>query len=72
MIQKVVNQRDLRNFSSIQEDLSDWLDKTPEERVAAVEYLRKHRSPSVIPNIYKFSIQDNPSSCVASRSRGLL
>jgi len=41
MIRKVVNKRDLRNFSSIKEDLSYWLSKTPEERVAAVDYLRK-------------------------------
>jgi hypothetical protein len=41
MIRKVVNKRDLRSFSSIKEDLSYWLSKTPEERVAAVDYLRK-------------------------------
>jgi hypothetical protein len=41
MIRKVVNKRDLRNFSSIREDLSYWLDQTPEERVEAVDYLRK-------------------------------
>jgi hypothetical protein len=41
MIRKVVNKRDLRNFSSIKEDLSYWLSKTPEERVEAVDYLRK-------------------------------
>ncbi len=41
MIQKVVNKRDLRNFSSIKEDRIYWLSKTPEERVAAVDYLRK-------------------------------
>ena len=44
MIQKVVNKRDLRNFSSIKEDLRYWLSKTPEERVAAVDYLRKAAS----------------------------
>ena len=41
MIQKVINKRDLRDFSSIKEDLIYWLSKTPEERVAAVDYLRK-------------------------------
>ncbi len=41
MIRKVVKKRDLRNFSSIKEDLSYWLSKAPEERVAAVDYLRK-------------------------------
>ena len=46
MIQKVVNKRDLRNFSSIKEDLSYWLTKTPEERVAAVDYLRKQHHGS--------------------------
>ena len=46
MIQKVVKKRDLRNFSSIQEDLRYWLGKTSEERVAAVEYLRKQHHGS--------------------------
>ncbi len=41
MMQKVVNKRNLRDFSSIKEDLIYWLNKTPEERVAAVDYLRK-------------------------------
>ena len=41
MIQKFVHKRDLRNFLSIKEDLRYWLGKTPEERVAAVDYLRK-------------------------------
>jgi hypothetical protein len=46
MIQKVVNKHDLRNFSSIKEDLRYWLSETPEERVAAVDYLRKQRHGS--------------------------
>jgi hypothetical protein len=41
MIEKVVNKRDLNDFSSIKEDLVYWLSKTPEERVAAVDHLRK-------------------------------
>ncbi len=41
MIQKVVNKHDLCNFSSIKEDLRYWLSRTPGERVAAVDYLRK-------------------------------
>jgi hypothetical protein len=46
MIQKFVHKRDLRNFSSIKEDLRYWLSKTPEERVAAVDYLRKQHHGS--------------------------
>jgi hypothetical protein len=46
MIQKVVNKRDLHDFSSIKEDLIYWLGKTPEERVAAVDYLRKQHHGS--------------------------
>ena len=41
MIQKVVNKCDLRDFSSIKDDLIYWLNKTPEERITAVDYLRK-------------------------------
>jgi len=46
MIQKVINRRDLHDFSSIKEDLIYWLRKTPEERVAAVDYLRKQHHGS--------------------------
>ena len=41
MIQKVVKKRNLSNYSSIKEDLAYWLDKTPGERVGAVDYLRR-------------------------------
>jgi len=41
MIEKVVNKRNLKDFSSIREDLDYWLSKTPEERVATVDYLRR-------------------------------
>jgi hypothetical protein len=41
MIQKVINRRDLHDLSPIKEDLIYWLRKTPEERVSAVDYLRK-------------------------------
>ena len=53
MIEKVVNKRDLNDFSSIEEDLAYWLSKTPEERVAAVDYLRNqyHRSTERIQNL---------------------
>lgn len=38
---KVVRKHRLSNFSSIKEDLIYWLNKTPEERIATVDYLRK-------------------------------
>jgi hypothetical protein len=41
MIQKIVTKHLLRNFSSIKEDLLYWMGKSPVERVAAVDYLRK-------------------------------
>ena len=41
MIQKVVTKRKLNDSSSIKEDLAFWLKKPPEERVAAVDYLRR-------------------------------
>jgi hypothetical protein len=41
MIQKVVSKRNLNDVSSIKDDLAYWLSKTPDERVAAVDYLRK-------------------------------
>jgi len=41
MIEKVVRKGDLREFSESRKNLDDWLSKTPEERVAAVEQLRR-------------------------------
>lgn len=41
MIQKVVRKHPLNNFSSIKEELIYWLNKTPEERIATVDYLRR-------------------------------
>ena len=40
MIQKIINKRNLDDYSSIKKDLDFWLKKSPEERVAAVDYLR--------------------------------
>lgn len=46
MIEKVVKKRRLEDFSEIKEDLAYWLSKSPEERVAAVELLRRQRHGS--------------------------
>jgi len=41
MIKKAVNKRNLQDSSSIKEDLAYWRSRPPEERVAAVDYLRR-------------------------------
>jgi hypothetical protein len=41
MIEKVVKRLDLNRDSSIKEDLAYWLGKTPQERIAAIEFLRR-------------------------------
>jgi len=43
MIKKVVNKRNLNEhkLQSIIDDLSYWLTRIPEERIATVEYLRR-------------------------------
>ena len=41
MIAKVVRKGRLKDFSETEEDLDYWLSKTPEERVSAVDYLRR-------------------------------
>jgi hypothetical protein len=41
MVQKVVKKCHLNDLSSTKEDLAFWLKKSPEERVAAVDYLRR-------------------------------
>jgi len=41
MIAKVAQKRKLQDFSEVKENLAYWLSKTSEERVSAVEYLRR-------------------------------
>jgi hypothetical protein len=41
MIQKIVKKHRLQERTTTQDDLAYWLSKTPEERVATVEYLRR-------------------------------
>jgi hypothetical protein len=41
MIAKVVKVRELNDNALILDDLKYWLSKSPEERVEAVDYLRK-------------------------------
>jgi len=42
MIQKVVTKHNLRDSSTNKRDLAYWLSKTAEERVATVDFLRRH------------------------------
>ena len=41
MIQKVFKIKDMKDNDSIVDDLMFWLNKSPEERVATVDYLRR-------------------------------
>ena len=41
MIRKVVTIKNINDKDMISDDLKYWLDKSPEERVATVDYLRK-------------------------------
>jgi len=41
MIKKVVKIKTLNDKNLISDDLKCWLNKSPEERVAAVDYLRR-------------------------------
>jgi hypothetical protein len=41
MIAKVVRKGKRENISEVKENLAYWLSKTPEERVSAVEHLRR-------------------------------
>ena len=41
MIRKTVQKQDLGNFSEIKQDLQYWLSRPPEERLAAVDTLRR-------------------------------
>lgn len=41
MIEKVVRKKNMQDFSEVEENLAYWLSKTLEERIAAVERLRR-------------------------------
>ena len=41
MIQRVAKIKDMKDNDSIADDLKFWLSKSPEERVAAVDYLKR-------------------------------
>jgi len=41
VIEKIVKIKNLNDNNSAMDDLAYWLSKTPEERVAAVDYLRR-------------------------------
>ena len=43
MIKKIVKKYDLHDNSSIKDDLEFWIKKTPEERIEALEYLRRQQ-----------------------------
>ena len=61
MIEKVVRKGNIKDFREVKENLAYWLSKTPEERVAAVEYLRRQLNGS--------SARLQRSSRVVQRSR---
>ena len=46
MIEKVVRKGNMKDVIEVQENLAYWLSRTPEERVAAVEYLRRQLNGS--------------------------
>ena len=41
MIQKTFKIKEMKHHNSIADDLDYWLSKSPEERVAAVDFLRE-------------------------------
>jgi hypothetical protein len=46
MIAKTIRKENLRNISEVRENLNFWLEKTPEERIGAVESLRRQQHGS--------------------------
>ena len=46
MIKKVMQKKNFKKFSEVKENLAYWLSKAPEERVAAVEHLRRQHHGS--------------------------
>lgn len=48
MLEKIVRKGDLKTDSSIKEDLAYWLSRTPQERIAAIESLRRQSHGSSV------------------------
>ena len=48
MIQRVVRKANLNDYSEIKDNLAYWLSNTTEERVAAVEFLRRQYNGSSV------------------------
>jgi hypothetical protein len=48
MIEKIVHKADLPEFSEVKATLAYWLSRPPEERVAAVERLRRQLHGSAV------------------------
>ena len=55
MIKKVIKIRNLNDKSLIKEDLQYWLSKSPQERIEAVEILRRqfHGNPTRLQRIVR-------------------
>jgi hypothetical protein len=46
MIKKVIRRENLKDFSEVKENLAYWLSRKPDERVAALEQLRRQHNGS--------------------------
>jgi len=46
-MEKTVRKFNLGEYDGVKEDLTYWLSKTPEERIAAVEFLRRQRHGNI-------------------------
>jgi hypothetical protein len=53
MIEKVIRIKNLNDKSLISDDLKYWQSKSPEERVATVDYLRKQYHGSLKKHVYR-------------------
>ncbi len=62
MIEKVAKKMDLVRDSTIKEDLAYWLNKTTEDRIAAIEILRRQYHGS--------SARLQRSACVIQQTQG--
>jgi hypothetical protein len=62
MLQRTLTKHTLKETSSKNHDLAYWLSKTPEERIATVEYLRRQ--------LHGSSIRLQRSARVVQRTKG--
>jgi hypothetical protein len=72
MIRKIVKKHDLDNFSEIRQNLEYWLSRPPEERLAAVDALRRqyYGDPQRLQRVARVILRKHRKASLPGESPG--